>query len=134
MHWAFVKISRSEITPYSCRARKALTDDIFGLIAKGETDEQRLVVCGLGYLKSLEVQAKAKKKKIHSHSESHLVELDDGTKLSIFPGDLDVTLNWRPDDDLKLVLINGDTSSHALISASDNSWVRVIPADESCRP
>jgi hypothetical protein len=59
--------------------------------------------------------------KIRRHSESHIVELDDGTTWRIFPGDLDVTLNWKPDVDLKLVRINDDTCSHALISDSDNS-------------
>jgi hypothetical protein len=34
--------------------RKALTEHVFGLIASGETDEKRLVVAGLTYLKSLE--------------------------------------------------------------------------------
>ena len=29
--------------------------------------------------------------KIRSHSESHLVELDDGSRWQIFPGDLDIT-------------------------------------------
>ncbi len=65
--------------------------------------------------------------KIKRHSESHIVELDHGTAWSIFPGDLDVTLNWQPDADLKLVRI----SSHALISAKDNSRVRVKPVSES---
>ena len=62
---------------------------------------------------------------------SHIVELDNGTEWSIFPGDLDVTLNWQPDADLKLVQIDDDLSSHALISTSDNSRVRVIPASET---
>jgi hypothetical protein len=31
--------------------------------------------------------------KIKSHSESHIVELDDSSRWQIFPGDLDVTLN-----------------------------------------
>ncbi len=69
--------------------------------------------------------------RIRRHSESHIVELDDGTTWRIFPGDLDVTLNWKPDVDLKLVRINDDTCSHALISESDNSRVRVIPMSES---
>jgi hypothetical protein len=69
--------------------------------------------------------------KIRRHSESHIVELDDETTWRIFPGDLDVTLNWKPDVDLKLVRINDDACSHALISESDNSRVRVIPASES---
>ena len=69
--------------------------------------------------------------KIRRHTESHIVELDDKTTWRVFPGDLDVTLNWKPDVDLKLVRINDDASSHALISESDNSRVRVIPANES---
>ena len=64
--------------------------------------------------------------KIRSHSESHLVELDDGSEWQIFPGDLNVTLIWRPDTELKLVRIEDPASSHALI-ADDNSSVRVIP-------
>jgi hypothetical protein len=68
--------------------------------------------------------------KIRSHSESHRVELDDGSKWQIFPGDLDVTLNWQPDTNLKLVRIDDPTSSHALVSGNDNSSVRVIPVGE----
>ena len=68
--------------------------------------------------------------KIRTHSESHIVELDDRTKWRIFPGDLGVTLNWQPDADLKLVRIVDDVASHALVSATDNSRVRVIAASE----
>ena len=64
--------------------------------------------------------------KIRSHSESHLVELDDGSKWQIFPGELDVTLNWQPDTELKLVRIEDPASSHELIS-DDISRVRVLP-------
>ena len=67
--------------------------------------------------------------KIRSHSESHLVELDDGSKWQIFPGDLDVTLNWQPDTELKLVRIEDPASSNALVS-EDNSSVRVLPVGE----
>jgi hypothetical protein len=69
--------------------------------------------------------------KIRKRSESHIVELDDGSTWRVFPGDLDVTLNWRPDTDLKLVRINDEVSSHALVSASDHSRVRVISAREN---
>jgi hypothetical protein len=68
--------------------------------------------------------------KIRRHSESHLVEMDDGSRWRIFPGDIDVTLNWQPDDDLKLVLIDDEASTHALVSASDNSSVRVLSVNE----
>ncbi|KRR11740.1 hypothetical protein CQ12_40895 [Bradyrhizobium jicamae] len=67
--------------------------------------------------------------KIRSHSESHFVELDDGSKWQIFPGDLDVTLSWKPDTDLTLVRIDDDpVNSHALVSADDQSRVRVLSA------
>jgi hypothetical protein len=36
------------------QARKALTPHVFGLIGSGQTDEHRLVVLALTYLKSLE--------------------------------------------------------------------------------
>jgi hypothetical protein len=69
--------------------------------------------------------------KIRSHSESHLVELDDGSKWQVFPGDLDVTLNWQPETELKLVRVADDASSHALVSEADNSRVRVLPFAEN---
>jgi len=69
--------------------------------------------------------------KILKHSESHLVELNDGSKWRIFPGDIAVTLNWQPDTDLKLVRIVDDASSHALVNETDNTTVRVLPLDEN---
>jgi hypothetical protein len=69
--------------------------------------------------------------KILRHSESHIVELDNGTSWRIFPGDLDITLNWKPDVDLKLVHIDDEISSHALISEVDNSRVRILPTSEN---
>ena len=68
--------------------------------------------------------------KISNHSESHLVELDAGSRWRIFPGDIDVTLNWQPDHELKLVRIDDEASSHALVSLADNSSVRVLPVNE----
>jgi hypothetical protein len=44
------------------QARKALTDHIFGQVAAGQTDEQKLVVSGLTHLKSLEKMAEASKR------------------------------------------------------------------------
>jgi hypothetical protein len=44
------------------QARNALIEHIFGLIAAGETDEQRMVVSGLTHLKSPERQAEAPKR------------------------------------------------------------------------
>ena len=44
------------------QARKAVTDQIFGQVAAGETDEQKLVVSGLKHLKSLEKMTEAAKR------------------------------------------------------------------------
>ena len=67
--------------------------------------------------------------KIKSHSESHIVELEDGSQWQIFPGDLDVTLNWKPETDLTLVSSDDEISSHMLLSAG--AKVHVIAAGES---
>jgi hypothetical protein len=67
--------------------------------------------------------------KIRSHSESHIVELDDGARWQIFPGDLDLTLNWKPETDLSVVSVDDEISSHALVSGE--ARVRVIPTGES---
>ncbi len=69
--------------------------------------------------------------RIRSHSESHIVELDDGSTWQIFPGDLGVTLNWTPETDLNLVHIDDEVSSHALISGEDNTRVRVLSTTEN---
>jgi hypothetical protein len=67
--------------------------------------------------------------KIRSHAESHIVELDDGSIWQNFPGDLDLTLNWKPETDLAVVPIDDEVSSHALVGEAGR--VRVIPAGES---
>jgi hypothetical protein len=67
--------------------------------------------------------------KIRSHSESHIVELEDGSRWRIFPGDLDLTLSWKPETDLAVVPIDDELSSHALIG--EGGKVRVISAGES---
>lgn len=56
--------------------------------------------------------------------------LDDGSRWQIFPADLDVTLGWLPDTDLKVTRIEGDLCSHALISVTDDSRVRVLPVGQ----
>jgi hypothetical protein len=67
--------------------------------------------------------------KIRSHSESHIVELEDGSKWQIFPGDMDVTLGWTPEVDLTLLKVENEVGSHVLVSECGR--VRVIRAGES---
>lgn len=62
--------------------------------------------------------------KIRSHSESHIVELDDGSRWQIFPGDADVTLDWRPETELTLAPVDDAVCTHKLVSAG--GAVRVI--------
>jgi hypothetical protein len=68
--------------------------------------------------------------KIRAHSESHFVELDDGSQWQIFPGDLDLTLGWKPETDLSCERTEDAVASHVLVNASDRSRVRVIAAGE----
>jgi hypothetical protein len=44
------------------QARKALTPHVFGLIGSGQTDQQRLVVSALTYLKLLDTRARTAKR------------------------------------------------------------------------
>ncbi|MCS3761254.1 hypothetical protein [Bradyrhizobium centrosematis] len=56
--------------------------------------------------------------KIRSHSESHIVELEDGSRWQIFPGDLDLTLDWKPETELTVVDIGNDLATHELVAAA----------------
>ena len=68
--------------------------------------------------------------KIKSHSESHIVELEDGSQWQIFPGDLDLTLRWKPETELKVVrAAHDELGTHALVSGDGR--VRVIAVGES---
>jgi hypothetical protein len=67
--------------------------------------------------------------KIRSHSESHIVELDDGSRWQIFPGDLDLTLNWKPETEITVAPAEDDLGSHMLLGGG--AKVRVIAEGES---
>ena len=67
--------------------------------------------------------------KIKSHSESHIVELDDDSRWQIFPGDLDLTLNWKPETELMVADSDDEISSHMLVG--NGVKVHVIAASES---
>jgi hypothetical protein len=67
--------------------------------------------------------------KIRSHSESHIVELDDGSRWQIFPGDLDVTLGWTPETDLAVAPAIEGPGSHILVG--EGGSVRVLPEGQN---
>ena len=66
--------------------------------------------------------------KIRSHSETHIVGLDGGSKWQIFPGRLDLTLDWKPETELTVVESDDEVASHELISGG--AKVRARPAGE----
>lgn len=68
--------------------------------------------------------------RIVNHSESHIVELSNGTAWQIFPGDIGLTLGWLPTTELQLFEINDELASHGLINCDDGTCVRVRPQGE----
>ncbi len=67
--------------------------------------------------------------KIRSHRESHMVELDDGSKWKVFPGDLDLTLTWKPETTLSVIRVDDQISNYALEGAGERD--HVVPAEEN---
>jgi hypothetical protein len=51
------------------------------------------------------------------------------TTARVFPGDLDLTLNWKPETELTIVPSDDDVSSHMLMGGG--AKVHVISAGES---
>ena len=68
---------------------------------------------------------------IAKHDKSHIVELEDGSRWRIWPGDAAATLQWLPATELQLVPIDDECCSHALIDHEGGTQVRVIAADEN---
>jgi hypothetical protein len=68
--------------------------------------------------------------KIIEHPKSHLVKLNDGSMWQIFPGDVDLTLEWLPTTELRVFDINDAVASHALINSENGTCVRMRPQGE----
>jgi hypothetical protein len=62
--------------------------------------------------------------RIKSHPRSHIVELTDGSKWRIWPGDLATTLGWTPEAEIEALPIEDEFCSHVLVDQSDGSRVR----------
>jgi hypothetical protein len=63
--------------------------------------------------------------RIKSHAKSHIVELTDGSRWRIWPGDLATTLRWTSDAEIEVFPIEDEFCSHVLLDQSDGSRVRV---------
>ncbi len=66
--------------------------------------------------------------RIKSHAKSHIVELTDGSKWRIWPGDLAATLGWTSEAEIETLPIDDKFCSHVLIERSKGSRVRAIDA------
>jgi len=66
--------------------------------------------------------------RIKSHAKSYIVELTDGSKWRIWPGDLATTLGWTPDTEIETLPIEDEFCSHVLVDQSHGSRVRAIEA------
>ena len=66
--------------------------------------------------------------RIKSHAKSYIVELTDGSKWRIWPGDLAATLGWTPGAEIETLPIEDEFCSHVLVEQSSGSRVRAIKA------
>ena len=66
--------------------------------------------------------------RITSHAKSHIVELSDGSRWRIWPGDLAMTLGWTAEVEIKALPIEDEFCSHVLVDQSERSRVRAIEA------
>jgi hypothetical protein len=73
---------------------------------------------------------------IKNHDKSHILELEDGSRWGIWPGDISLTLNWPQTADLQVSEIIDEFCTHELVDQREGFRVRVIeagkdwPADE----
>jgi len=68
--------------------------------------------------------------RIARHDAAGIVELSDGTRWRIWPGDIATTLGWLPTTDLEIAPSNDEPWSHVLVKVADNTKVRVIAASK----
>jgi hypothetical protein len=66
--------------------------------------------------------------RIKSHAKSYIVELTDGSKWRIWPGDLATTLGWTSEVEIEVSTIEDEFCSHVLVDQSGGSKVRAIEA------
>jgi hypothetical protein len=95
--------------------------------AQGPEHQQLLRLIGtlVGHGHSLETGTAVR---IKSHAKSYIVELTDGSKWRIWPGDLATTLGWTPEAEIEVLPIEDEFCTHVLVDKSDGSRVRAIDA------
>jgi hypothetical protein len=66
--------------------------------------------------------------RIKSHAKSHIVDLTDGSRWRVWPGDLAMTLGSTSEADIEVLPVDDEFCSHVLVDQTDGSKVRVIDA------
>jgi len=68
------------------------------------------------------------------HDTSDIVQLSDGSRWRIWPGDVAATLQWFPTTELKIEPVEDKLWSHVLINRAGGSCVRVIDEQSNWAP
>ena len=113
-------------------------------IARGRSDgEAKVILADVG-TEHFRIQSRAARRScarsrwydmlIKQHDKSYIVEMEDGSKWRIWPGDLATTLKWTPSAQLAVVEIDDQFCTHALVDQADGTRVRVIAAKEDWSP
>jgi hypothetical protein len=93
---------------------------------RGQGPEHQELVRLIGTLVERDVSFERRTaSRIKSHAKSHIVELTDGSKWRIWPGDLATTLRWTPEAEIEALPIDDEFCSHILVDQSDGCRVRV---------
>jgi hypothetical protein len=89
------------------------------LSQSGQSPEHRELLRLIGTLvKGDHSSAGGTAARIKSHAKSYIVELTDGSKWRIWPGDLATTLGWTPDAEIETLPIEDEFCSHVLVDRS----------------
>jgi hypothetical protein len=94
----------------------------------GHGPEHQKLLRLIGTLVERDQFSETETKRITSHAKSHIVELSDGSRWRIWPGDLAITLGWSSEVEIKALPIEDEFCSHVLVDQSEGSEVRAIEA------
>jgi hypothetical protein len=71
---------------------------------------------------------------IKRHDKSYIVEMEDGSKWRIWPGDIAATLQWTSSSKIVVSEIDDPFCTHVLIDRTSGTRVRVIEATANWSP
>jgi hypothetical protein len=69
--------------------------------------------------------------RLDRHDASDIVQLSDGSRWRVWPGDVPVTLQWLPTTEFLVSEVDDEHCSHVLINLADKSRIRVIDAERA---